>query len=226
MSFSPRLGPFYEKHGAEIVPSGFEEAMDRMADTIGDFRVSSNLTSLPREVSIGHYDLTRYIQTEWDRLTNDIEPDTDFPRRGFLLSSRSASHAAGRAAEEIVLEQLLTHCEVDGERATSVLWFYDALDSGVIIKPAGTCSDDYLVKLASSQYLLVESKASFVRAPDSYVTKAAKQIAATCAVNPCVTYAALALTDLKRKTIRLGAIHVDHPVADLESQLRAVLAGL
>jgi hypothetical protein len=224
-TFSPQLGPFYESHGAEIIPCEFEEAMERMTDTLGTYEVRSNLTSLPDRLDISPYELTKYIQEEWDRLTGPQEAETEFPRRGFLLSSRSPSHAAGRAAEEIVLAQLLWQIDFGTVKTGQVYWFYDALDQGLVCKPSGVGCDDYLVQLTNGTYLLVEVKASLRGKPDRFITKAIRQLRATSEVNPAISHIAIALIDLAKKTVRFLVIpinEIDRLAPDFQDRLHTL----
>lgn len=224
--FDQQLGPFYETHGPEIIPSGFEEAIERLADIMGTYAVTSNLNCFPDRLTIGHYDLTKYIQEEWDRLTNPGDAAVDFPRRGFLMSSRSASQAAGRAVEEIILEKLLWKLEVDTVKAGVVHWFYDACDAGLVRKAAGIGSDDFLVELSDGRSVLVESKASFRASPEKYLDKASRQLLATCKENPSIVFVVVGLTDLTKKTIKFVGLSTSSFVGSPLATLRAELNSL
>src|SRR5437016_1745125 len=101
--FDQKLGPFYEQHGPEIVPAGFEESLELLGETLGAYQVEVREPSLQGDLLITHYDLTKYIQDDWDRVTK--QDPNDPPRRGFFISGRSPSAAAGRAAEEILLSK-------------------------------------------------------------------------------------------------------------------------
>lgn len=224
--FDLQLGPFYASHGEEIIPSGYEESGDRLIETMGNYRLKSNIQGLPGLVRIGTYDLTRYIQEDWDRLSPELGSSVgEFPRRGFLMSSRSASQAAGRAAEEIVLEKILWRVEIDG-RSGQVFWFYDAVDQGLIVKPKGVGSDDFLLRFDDNEYALVESKASFRGKVDRYVEKASRQLAITCEANNCIRFVMLALIDLNIKTVRIVLLDreqfLNSPLIRLREALRSL----
>ena len=152
--FDQKLGPFYDNHGPEIVPAGFEESLALLGETLGSYQVVTSEPSLQGDMAITHYDLTKYIQDDWDRV-NKNDPN-DPPRRGFFISGRSASAAAGRAAEEILLAKLLWRFETETIKAEEVLGFYSAVDAGIIKRPKGSASDDLVVKLSDGSLMLVE----------------------------------------------------------------------
>jgi hypothetical protein len=184
------------EHGDEFIPVGFEESLERLADTMGAYRVRSNIRELDGlAITIGHYDLTMYVQEEWDKF-NDVDNP---PRRGFFLSSRSASAAAGRAAEEVVLQKLLWRCKFDGPDAPNCIPFWQAVDEGKVVRPRGVASDDIVLELSDGTLACVESKASFNgKAPfGRFRAKAAAQLKATVEANPSVAHAVLAFVDLK-----------------------------
>lgn len=224
--FDQQLGPFYETHGEEIIPSGFAESGDQMINTMGDYLIRSNSEALPRTLRIGHYDLTKYIQEDWDRMSPELgSPAGDFPRRGFLMSSRGPAHAAGRAAEEIVLEKLLWRLKSADGQSGEVLSFDEALESKFILKPKGIRCDDYVVKFENEKFLLVESKASFKGITDRYVEKASRQLVATCSANVCIDQVMLVLTDLLRKQIRVAILERSDFLADPLTKLRMTFAN-
>lgn len=188
------------EHGDEFIPLGFEESLERLADTMGAYRVRSNISELDGlTLTIGHYDLTLYVQEEWDKFNDPENP----PRRGFFLSSRSASAAAGRAAEEVVLQKLLWRCKFDEATVKRTIPFWQAVDEGTIMRPRGVASDDIVLELSDGSLACVESKASFNgKAPfQRFKTKAATQIRATAEANPQVSWAVLTFVDLKNQEV-------------------------
>lgn len=198
--FDQQLGPFYMEHGEEFVPVGFEESLERVAETMGTYLVRSNMPQIDGiSIAIGHYDLTKYIQAEWDKFTDPANP----PRRGFVLSGRSPSVAAGRAAEEIVLERLLWRCKFDSVEVVRVVPFWDLLDEGKIIRPKGQASDDIRLELTDGSIVVVESKASFNgRAPfGRFKARAIAQATSTVLANPHAAHAVLAFVDLKNRSV-------------------------
>lgn len=205
MEFDQQLGPFYMEHGEEILPTGFEEAVEQLASTMGSFSVKSNIVELhDLDLTIGPYDLTKFIQSEWDKFVDEDNP----PRRGFLLSSRSPSWAAGRAAEEIVLEKLLWRCLLNGERAVRIVPYWELIDEGTLIRPKGIGSDDICMCYPDGSITVVESKASFNgKAPFArFKGKAVRQLIATCNANACVERTVLAFVDLKARSVVVIAI--------------------
>lgn len=229
--FEPQLGPFYLEHGEEFFPVGFEEAVERVADSLGVYQVRSN-ANLPSEVSVNHYDLTKFIQSDWDRLSasEGVAP-IERERRGFLLSSRSSSQASGRVAEEIILRKLLEEFKYEALQATEVLWFYEALDSGFVSKARGLGSDDFVVKLSSGGLMLVESKASFAPGskPERYIKKAAQQLLAAVKANDGVALVALCLLDLARKSVKVAVVpepeFSNHPLASIQQAFQQIEEG-
>lgn len=201
----PQLGPFYMEHGDEFIPVGFEESLKRLADCMGVYKVRSNLPDLHGlAITIGHYDLTLYIQEEWDKFIDPEHP----PRRGFFLSSRSASAAAGRAAEEVVLGKLLWRCQFGDTSAPTCMPFWQAVDEGKIMRPQGVASDDIVLELGDGSLVCVESKASFNgKAPfQRFRTKAVTQLRATVEANSQVVHVVLSFVDLKGHDVAVLAL--------------------
>lgn len=198
LPLDPRLGPFYIEHGDEFIPLGFEESLERLADCMGRYQIISNFTELNGEqVTVGHYDLTQYVQAEWDKFSDPTNP----PRRGFFLSSRSASASAGRAVEEIVLSKLLWRCHFGDLTVMRCVPFWQAVDEGTVTRPRGVASDDIVLELSDGTAVAVESKASF-RGDSPYRrfrVKAVQQLSATCRANPSIAHVVLAFVDLTRR---------------------------
>lgn len=198
----PQLGPFYMEHGDEFIPLGFEDSLERLADCMGQYSVRSNFTTLNgMRLIIGHYDLTQYIQEEWDKFSDLDNP----PRRGFFIASRSASAAAGRAAEEVVLRKILWRCHFGDLTVGRCLSFWQAFDEGKVSRPRGVASDDIILELSDGSIVAVESKSSFKgSAPfNRFKSKAVAQLMATTTSNPSIAHVILAFVDLQAHTILL-----------------------
>lgn len=204
----PQLGPFYMEHGDEFIPVGFEEALERLADCMGLYRVRSNIGEVDgTTVTVGHYDLTLYVQEEWVKFSDPANP----PRRGFFLSSRSASAAAGRAAEEVVHSKVLWRCTFDGAIVKRSIPFWQAIEESKIVRPRGVASDDLVLELSNGLLVCVESKASFNgKAPfQRFRAKAVTQLQATVGANASVSHVALAFADLKKRDVLLIGVRRD-----------------
>ncbi|MBL8060753.1 MAG: hypothetical protein JNK63_08580 [Chthonomonas sp.] len=223
--FDQQLGPFYDDHGPEIIPSGFDEAHERLLDCLGEFSVRSNQPELHGlKVSITHYDLTRFIQEEWDRLNNPEKP----PRKGFILSSLSPSAAAGRAAEEVVLQKLCWRLLFGSTSVARTIAFWDAVDEGLLVRPRGVASDDIVLELSDGSLACVEAKASFNgKAPFMrFRTKAVSQLQATLQANPKVSHAVLAFVDLKNRDVLLVSARRDELLEQGTSAVEQIVSNL
>ncbi len=83
-----RLGPFYEYHGPEVVPTGLEDALEQLVNLWGQYRVESNLRELHNlRIVLDGYDITHEIQLSWD-CTLSGESAFSFAN----LASREAAH--------------------------------------------------------------------------------------------------------------------------------------
>ena len=143
------------------------------------------------------------------------------------MSSKSASQAAGRAAEDIVLEKILWRLQDANGKSGEVLGFYEAVERKLITKPKGVGSDDFLVKFEGGRFALVESKASFKSKPEKYIEKASRQLAYTALANSSIESVMLALVDLTRKQIRLALVDrsafLEAPLVALRTALKDTL---
>lgn len=189
----PRLGPFYEGHGPEIIPLGYEESLERLAEALGVYAVRSNLHELDGiSLEIDHYDLTYFIQEDWDRVCAGNSP------RGFLLATRGGAYAAGRVAEEVILRRLLRPALIFGQTACDVAAFWKYEDRGLVVRAKGCRSDDLVVELADGRLGAVESKATFkgTRYLHRALTKVAVQLSATLHANPVLSFVLVGLIDI------------------------------
>lgn len=214
----PRLGPFYETHGIELIPIGYEESAERLAQALGPYVVMSNIRCLDNtELRVDHYDLTRFIQEDWDRVSAGQSP------RGFLLCYRAGAFAAGRVAEEVILRRLLRSTDLFGQPVQEVLHFWQAVERGLVRRRVGLDSDDLVVRLANNVVGVVEAKASFHGS--SYlrrsIQKIAAQLVATLGMNPTLTFVLVALINLEKHTIVVAGTEREHFVADPIAWLRA-----
>lgn len=197
-----RLGPFYETHGPEIIPLGGEEMMEPFSIIMGTYSVRSEVAEFDdRQVVLGHYDLTMFIQEEWDRMM------VGEPSRQFLLASRGKAHAAGRLAEEVVLKKLLINEKMFGSLIEEVLEFREAQEQERVQGVTkGTRSDDLILVLADGRIAAHESKASFRKSRylrDSR-TKIEKQLGALLRINSGIALAFGARINFIQHTIEVA----------------------
>lgn len=207
----PRLGPFYDSHGPEIIPLGYEESLERLAQALGVYAVRSNLEELDGiRLEIDHYDLTHFIQEDWDRVCAGDSP------RGFLLASRAGAYAAGRVAEEVILRRLLRPALILGQPVHDVASFWEYEDRGLVVRAKGCRSDDLLVELDDGRLGTAESKATFkgTQYLRRSLTKAGVQLAATLQANPRVSFVMVGLIDISGRRLAIAAAERPSFIAD------------
>jgi hypothetical protein len=203
------LGPFFnvDSDRTEICPVGFEESAEPLESCMGGYSVRSNEPALNAlTFKITNKDVTAFIQADWGRVFGPVPP-----ARGFLLAYRSGAFAAGRVAEEVVLQKLLSGALIFGSRVKEMLLFSEAQERSLVVRSKGSQSDDLILILEDGQSLILESKAAF--AGKGYLRrslpKALSQLSATIRNNPNLTGAVLCLIDLGDHRVVVVSIQVE-----------------
>ena len=223
------LGPFFDvdPDRTEIFPAGFEESAEPLELCMGAYSVRSNEPALNAlTFKITNKDVTAFIQADWDRVFGPVPP-----ARGFLLAYRSGCFAAGRVAEEVVLQKLLQGVVILGSRVKEMLLFSEAQERSLVVRSKGSYSDDLILILEDGRSLILESKAAF--SGKGYLLrslpKALSQLSATIRNNHALAGAVLCLVDLRAHAVVLVSIQVEDfeasRVADVVSNVRAMFVN-
>jgi hypothetical protein len=203
------LGPFFnvDTDRTEIWPVGFEESAEPLESCMGAYSVRSKEPALDgASFRITNKDVTAFIQADWDRVFGPVAP-----ARGFLLAYRSGCFAAGRVAEEIVLQKLLQDAVILGSRVKEMLLFSEAQERSLVVRSKGSYSDDLILILEDGRGLILESKAAF--SGRGYLRrslpKALSQLSATLNNNPALSGAVLCLIDLRTHGVVVASLEIE-----------------